>query len=129
MAGRFGRALEPISQLAGFEWKTNIALIGGFAAKEVIVGVLGTAYSMGETDAEATGLLSERLAKDPDWNPVKAFAVMIFVMVYAPCFVTVSVIRRETGSWRWALFATAYSTTFAFILAVAIFRIGTIILA
>ncbi len=125
VAGRLGRAIEPVSRLAGFKWKTNIALIGGFAAKEVVIGVLGTAYSMGETDAAESESLSRRLADDPDWNPVKAFALMIFVMVYAPCFVTVSVIRRETGSWKWAAFATAYTTTFGFILAVIIFQVGS----
>ena len=82
---------------------------------------------MGETDAAESESLSRRLADDPDWNPVKAFALMIFVMVYAPCFVTVSVIRRETGSWKWAAFATAYTTTFGFILAVIIFQVGSLL--
>ena len=82
---------------------------------------------MGETDAEESEPLSRRLSNDPDWNPVKAFALMIFVMVYAPCFVTVSVIRRETGSWKWALFSTAYTTTFGFLLAITIFQVGRLI--
>lgn len=123
-AGRLGRAIEPVSRLAGFEWKTNIALIGGFAAKEVVIGVLGTAYSMGATELGEADSLSMRLAADPAWNPIKAFALMVFVMVYAPCFVTVVVIKRETGSWRWALFATAYTTTFGFLLAVLIYQTG-----
>ena len=126
-AGRCGRALEPISRLAGFDWRTNIALIGGFAAKEVVVGTLGTAYSMGETDAEKFDSLSHRLAKDEAWNPLRAFVLMIFVMIYAPCFVTVAVIRRESGSWKWALFATAYSTAAAFSLAVLIYQAGRLL--
>ncbi len=64
-AGRIGTALEPISELAGFNWRVNIALTGGFAAKEVIVSTLGTAYSLGEIDAEEAAPLSERLVADP----------------------------------------------------------------
>ncbi len=128
LAGRLGTALTPLSQLAGFDWRTNIALIGGFAAKEVVVGTLGTAYAMGEIDPEASSTLSEHLANDPSWNRAKAFALMIFVMVYAPCFVTVSVIRRESGAWRWALFATAYTTVLGFVLAVLAYRIGLVLL-
>ncbi len=53
LAGRFGAALEVVTQYAGFHWRTNIALVGGFAAKEVIVSTLSTAYAMGEVDADA----------------------------------------------------------------------------
>lgn len=123
-AGRLGLAMAPVSQLAGFEWQTNIALIGGFAAKEVVVGTLGTSYSMGEIEAKEAAPLSERLAHDPDWNPLRAFALMIFVMIYAPCLVTMAAIRRESGSWKWALFSTAFNTTIAFALAVLVFQAG-----
>ncbi|HNZ48009.1 MAG TPA: ferrous iron transport protein B [Candidatus Hydrogenedentes bacterium] len=127
-AGRAGKALEPISRAAGFDWRTNIALIGGFAAKEVVLGVLGTAYSLENTDEENYLSLSEQLAKRSDWNPVRAFALMVFVMLYAPCLVTIAVIRRESGSWKWALFSTVYSTAFAFILAIAFYRIGSLLI-
>jgi ferrous iron transporter FeoB len=72
MGGRIGTALEGISQYAGIDWRTNIALLGGFAAKEVIISTLGTAYSLGEVDPEASTTLSQRLANDPGWNPVVA---------------------------------------------------------
>ncbi|MBP8129427.1 MAG: ferrous iron transport protein B [Candidatus Hydrogenedentes bacterium] len=123
-AGRFGQALEPLTGLAGFDWRTNIALVGGFAAKEVVIGTLGTAYSMGDVDPENAQPLAERLRYAPDWTPLKAFALMIFVMIYAPCLATVAVITRESGSWKWALFATAYSTAIAFVLALLIYQIG-----
>ncbi len=127
IAGRFGTALVPVSRLAGFEWRENIALIGGFAAKEVVLGTLGTAYSMGEVDAEQTEPLSTRLAKDKNWNPLRAFVLMLFVMIYAPCFVTVVAIKRETGSWKWALFSTVYSTTLGLVVAVAVYQIGMLL--
>lgn len=126
-AGRFGTALEPVTEWAGFNWRTNIALVGGFAAKEVVVGTMGTAYSMGDVDPEAAESLSDRLKNDPDWNPLKAFALMVFVMIYAPCLATVAVIRRESGSWKWPLFGTVYSTTLAFALAVIIYQAGMLL--
>lgn len=125
MAGRIGSALEPVSKLAGFEWRTNIALMGGFAAKEVIISTLGTAYSMGEIDAEDSQPLGERLLKSPHWNRVVAISAMLFIMFYAPCFVTVVCIAKEAGSWKWAAFSIAFNTLFAYILALTVFQVGT----
>ena len=126
-AGRMGNALTAITGPLGFDWRTNVALVGGFAAKEVVVATLGTAYSMGEVDPEEAKGLGERLASEPGWNALKAFALMIFVMVYAPCFVTVAVIRREAGGWKWALFAMAYSTVAAYFLALLIYQGGKVL--
>jgi ferrous iron transport protein B len=125
--GRIGIALESVSRFAGIDWRTNIALLGGFAAKEVIISTLGTAYSLGQVSTEEPASLSERLAKDPKWNPVVALAVMVFIMFYAPCFVTVVCIAKEAGSWKWAAFSMAFNTLFAFILAVAVYQIGALL--
>ncbi|MDD2462994.1 MAG: ferrous iron transport protein B [Desulfobulbus sp.] len=127
MGGRIGIAVEAVSRYAGIDWRTNIALIGGFAAKEVIISTLGTAYSLGEVTSDETTSLSDRLAKDPDWNPVKALAVMVFIMFYAPCFVTVVCIAKEAGSWKWAAFSMAFNTIFAFAIAVAVYQIGALL--
>lgn len=124
LAGRLGSALAPVSRWAGFEWRDNIALIGGFAAKEVVIGTMGTAYSMGDAHPETARGLGARLAADPSWSPVRAAAMMVFVMLYAPCLSTMAVIRRESGKWRWALFSTAYTTTVAFALAVLVYQVG-----
>jgi ferrous iron transport protein B len=96
-AGQIGRALEPIGQLCGFDWRINVALVGGFAAKEVIASTLGTAFSIGEVDPEEATSLSERLAADSSWNPLVAFSLIVFSIFYAPCFVTVVCMARETG--------------------------------
>ena len=124
LAGRIGITMESVSWLPGFDWRTNIALVGGFAAKEVIVTTLGTAYSLGETDPENNASLSETLAKDPHWNPVVALALIVFVMFYAPCFVTVVCISKESGSWKWGLFSICFNTTFALLLATLVYQGG-----
>ncbi len=123
-AGRLGRSLESFSRLAGFDWRTDIALIGGFAAKEVIVSTLGTAYSMGEVATDNAQPLGQRLRKDPNWNRVVAVAALVFIMFYSPCFVTVVCIAKES-SWKWAAFSMAFNTVLAFLLATLVFQIGT----
>ncbi len=124
LAGRIGIQVETISRWAGFDWRTNIALLGGFAAKEVIVSTLGTAYSLGSVDTEAAESLSARLVVEPGWRALTAWSLMIFTMFYAPCFVTVVCIARES-SWKWGLFSMVFNTSLAFFLAVMVYQVGT----
>ncbi len=124
VAGRIGTGLETVSWLPGFDWRTNIALVGGFAAKEVIISTLGTSYSLGEVDPEATDSLGATLAKDSGWNPIKALSVIIFVMFYAPCFVTVACIIKEAGSWKWGVFSMTFNTVFAFLISSLVYQVG-----
>ena len=124
LAGIVGTALEPLSKPAGFDWRTNIALLGGFAAKEVIVSTLGTSYSLGEVDPEESIGLSEKLRSDPAWNVWTAISLIAFVLLYAPCFVTVAVIGREIG-WKWAAFSVGFNTALAYGISVSIYQIGT----
>ncbi|WP_319526390.1 ferrous iron transport protein B [uncultured Desulfosarcina sp.] len=126
LAGRIGTAMESVTHWAGFDWRTNIALLGGIAAKEVIVSSLGTAYSLGEVDAEDAGSLSAKLAAEPGWRPLTAWSVIIFVMFYAPCFVTVVCIARES-SWKWGAFSIVFNTALAFCLAVMVYQAGTLL--
>jgi len=127
LAGRLGTAIASVTQLAGFDWRTNIALIGGLAAKEVVVGTLGTAYAIGEIDPAVSVTLSDHLRDDPSWNPIRAMALMIFVMIYAPCLPTLAVIHREGGRRRWTALAMAYTITLAFTMAVVVYQIGSLL--
>ncbi|MEW5908889.1 MAG: ferrous iron transport protein B [Thermodesulfobacteriota bacterium] len=127
IAGRIGTGMEKISHLAGFDWRVNIALLGGFAAKEIVVSTLGTAYSLGEADPENSPPLSEKLSGPGGWRPLTGLSLLIFTMFYTPCFATVICISREAGSWKWGAFSMAFNTVLAFILAVAVFQIGSAI--
>lgn len=127
-AGRLGSAIEPVTQIAGFDWRTDIALIGGIAAKEAIVSTLGTAYSLGEEDPEEATSLAERIRQDPGWNQATALALMLFVLLYSPCFVALVVIRQEAGNWSWVAFSMLFNTGMAFGVAVAAHKIGTMFL-
>ncbi len=124
VAGRLGRAFEHVSWLAGFDWRTNIALLGGIAAKEIIVSTMSTVYSLGAVDPEDSASLSRTLAKDPHWNPTLALSVIIFIMFYSPCIATIICIVREAGGWRWGLFSVAFNSIFAFLLATVVYQVG-----
>jgi ferrous iron transport protein B len=123
IAGWIGQRLETVTRPLGFEYRTNIALVGGFAAKEVVVSTLGTAYSLGEVDPGQTGSLSDRLKKDPGWNPLQAFTLIVFTMLYVPCIATVISIRRET-SWAWAGFSILFNLVAAYGVSLCIRQAG-----
>ena len=122
-AGSIGKALTALTNPLGFEYRMNIALIGGFAAKEVILSTLGTAYSLGEGISEEPEPLSARLQKEPGWDRLTAFTLIIFMMLYVPCFVTVITIKKE-GGWRWALFSILYSLVSAYVVALIVHQAG-----
>ncbi len=130
-AGKIGSALEPVTKVAGFDWRVNIALVGGFAAKEVVVSTLGTAYSLDEEIVENEEELEKDLAaklrgdeNHPGWPIGKALALLIFSILYAPCFATVIMIAREAGT-KWAIFTVVVNTLVAFGLAVGAYQIFT----
>ncbi len=127
IAGRIGRSLEGITKFAGFDWRTNIALVGGFAAKEIVVSTLGTAYSLGEVDVEDTRSLADRLKSAKGWGPLTAFSLIIFTIFYSPCFVTVVSIAKESGSWKWGAFSVVFNTSLAFGLSVIFYQIGSLV--
>jgi ferrous iron transport protein B len=129
IAGRMGLAMEHVTRFAGFDWQTNIALLGGFAAKEVVVSTLGTAYSLGAVDPEDSGSLAERLQAAPGWGPITAFSLILFTIFYSPCFVAVVCIAKESGSWKWGAFSMAFNTVLAFGVSIAFFQTATWIMS
>ncbi|MBN1625480.1 MAG: ferrous iron transport protein B [Deltaproteobacteria bacterium] len=122
-AGRLGRFLEGITLKIGFDYRTNIALIGGVAAKEVILSTLGTAYSLGDEGLEEDSSLATRLQRDPAWNPLVAFTLVLFIMLYVPCFVTLVTIAKE-ASWFWAGFSACFNLVTAFIISFIVYQSG-----
>jgi ferrous iron transport protein B len=125
IAGRMGTALESITRYAGFDWQTNIALLGGFAAKEVVVSTLGTAYSLGDVDPEDSTSLAQRLQTADGWGPVTAFSLILFTIFYSPCFVALVCIVKESGSWKWGVFSMVFNTLLALSLSIVFYQTAT----
>ncbi|MDR1677540.1 MAG: ferrous iron transport protein B [Deltaproteobacteria bacterium] len=123
IAGKLGRGLETFTAPAGFNWQTNIALIGGIAAKEVVISTLGTAYSLGNVDPEEDTTLADSIKNDNHWHLANAISLMVFTLLYSPCFVTLMVIKQETARWRWLFFSLFFNLAFAMALSIIAFQI------
>ena len=123
IGGRFGLFVEPFFAPLGFDWRTDVALLAGVAAKEAVLSTMGTAYSIGEVDPEEAESLGQRLAADPGWSKTTALALMLFVLIYSPCFVTLVVLKNEAGGWRWLFFSMVFNTGLAYCVA----YIGTLV--
>jgi ferrous iron transport protein B len=123
-AGRMGRLVEPLTSGAGFNWQTNIALIGGVAAKEVVISTLGTAYSLGSVEEEESSSLADRIRADPSWTKANGLSLMFFTLLYSPCFVTLLVIKQETGKWRWTFFSLVFDLALALVVATAVNQVA-----
>lgn len=123
-AGRLGKLIEPATAPAGFDWRTDIALLAGIAAKEAVVATMGTAYSLGEQDPEDAAPLAELLQKSDSWSKATALSLMLFVLLYSPCFVSLVVIQQEAGGWRWLAFSIIFNTALAYVVSVIAFNIG-----
>jgi ferrous iron transport protein B len=122
VAGRIGRAMEPVIGLMGFDWKIGTALIGAFAAKEVFVAQMGIVYSLGDVD-EMSHTLRDKLRRA--YSPLVAFCIMLFALISSPCMATVAIMRRESNSWRWPLLQFWGLTLLAFILTTIVFQVGS----
>ncbi|MDF2570528.1 MAG: feoB 1 [Sporomusa sp.] len=125
-AGQLGKMLEPWIAPLGFDWKLGVGLVSAFTAKEVLISTLGTIYHVGQTGETAVAL-EQALANDPGFRPLTAYSLMVFVLLYSPCLATIAVIKRETNSWKWALFSPVYSTLLAWFLSFVIFQLGTLL--
>jgi len=125
LAGRMGKLLEPLTTMMGSDYRIATAMLGAFAAKEVFVAQLGIVFSLGEADENST-TLRETLRRH--YTPLQAFAMMLFLLVATPCMATVATMRKESGSWKWALLQFLGLTTIGWLLSVAVYQIGRLVI-
>lgn len=127
--GRMGQGVEPLFRPLGWDWRVSAAVIAGFPAREVVVAVLGTIYAVGSEADESS--LAERLttATWPDGRTVFTLPMVLGLLIFyawcLQCAATLAVIKRETNTWRWPLFAWGYMTALGYVGALLIFQIGS----
>jgi len=119
--GQIGKAIEPMIEPLGFDWKLGVGLISGIGAKELVVSTLGVLYT-NESDIENVNL-SNRIPI----TPLVALTYMLFVLIYFPCIATQIAIKQESGSWKWALFSMGYTLVLAWGLAFTVYQLGSLI--
>ena len=122
-AASFGKAINPVLEPLGFDWKMGLSLVAGLAAKEVVISTLGTIYAVGGDDQNPAPL-TDYLQNDPHFTPLIALTLMLFILIYPPCIAALAVIKRETGSWKWMLFMFFYENAFAWIACFIFYNIG-----
>lgn len=124
VSGRVGKAIEPVLKPLGFDWKIGTALIGASVAKEVFVSQLSIIYSLGDSEDNV-----EQLQKhlQQDYSPLQGFCVMLFCLITAPCVATVAITRKESGAWRWAALQYFGLTALAYVITLAVYQAGRLI--
>jgi ferrous iron transport protein B len=119
-AGMIGHALEPVVRPLGFDWRIATGLIPGFAAREVMVGALGTVFAVENADDEAEGTMALQAKVREVW-PISTGLALLAWYVFAPqCLATIAVVRRETNSRKWAMVLFAYALTLAYLAALVV---------
>ena len=106
-----GHVIEPVIAPLGFDWKIGVGLVTSLAAREVIVGTLGTIYGVeaaGDESFELQDALTEAL------TPAAAIGLMIFFAFALQCMSTVAVMRRETAGWKWPVLQFTYMLLLAY---------------
>ncbi len=117
---QLGRALEPLGRLMGLDWRAIVSLIFGLLAKEQVLAAMSVIYMVEE---EGLGEVLKAA-----WTPLQALTFLAVLMVYQPCIATIAVIRKETNSWRWTLFSTAYTLGLAILVGLLTYNLGSLVL-
>ena len=131
--GRFGKAIQPVFDPLGFDWKITVGVLASFPAREVIVSTLGVTYSVAE-GAEADSQDLRKAMQDAKWSegpragtPIFSLAAVLALMVFfalcSQCGPTIATLAQETGGWRWAAGSFVYMTTLAWIVSMAVYQV------
>lgn len=121
LLGMAGRAIEPLSKYAGFDWKINVAFLSSFAARESAVATLGSLYENNKADSQRAEVA---MAENSGYTPLHAVAIIIFMLLTPPCIATMIVVKLETHSYKWMLFAIFFPISLGMIASSTVFTLG-----
>lgn len=129
--GRAGRAIEPLVEPLGWDWKIGMATLASFPAREVIIAALGTIYNLGDEQDEASLELREAMRAErradgrPVYTQLVALSIMVFFALCCQCGATLATIKRETNSWGYPVFTFVYMTSLAYLAALGVYQLGS----
>jgi ferrous iron transport protein B len=124
-----GGLIAPIFALHGFgSWQTGVAVLTGILAKEAVVSTLGVIYGISELADDTAKIVTQLQGTlGATFNSLSAYAFMVFTLLYTPCMAALGTIKKEMGSWKWALFAAGYTFVLAWVASLLIYRIGLLL--
>ena len=123
--GKLGHAIEPVVSPLGFDWKMGVSIFTGIGAKEIVVSSMGVLYEADTEADEQSETLISKLQSEAHITPLIAYAFMVFVLLYIPCFAALAAIRREAGM-GWAAFSAVYTIAIAWLMSFLVVTIGRI---
>lgn len=128
--GYIGKAIEPVLEPLGFDWRMGVGIVSGVGAKELVVSTLGVMYSDDVPEAVETDAGTTRLqrALTGSVTPAAALAYMVFILLYFPCIATFVAIRNESGKWKWAIITAVYTILIAWVAAFITFRLASLLM-
>lgn len=125
--GYVGKAIEPVVQPLGYDWKIGIAIVSSFAAREVFVGTLATIYSVGTEDEKT---IKNRMAGEinpilggPLFNLASGVSLLLFYAFAMQCMSTLAIVKRETNTWKWPILQLVIMSAFAYIVALLAYQL------
>ena len=130
--GYIGKAMEPVLEPLGFDWRMGVGIVSGVGAKELVVSTLGVMYSddvpaVVQADAGAGATRLQR-ALTQSVTPAAALAYMVFILLYFPCIATFVAIKNESGKWKWAIMTAVYTILIAWLAAFITFRLASLLM-
>ena len=121
-----GKVIAPIFAPLGFgNWQSAVSTVTGLVAKENVVATFGVLFGIVEATEENPELLTQIGTM---FTAASGFAFIAFNMLNAPCFAAIGAIRREMGSWKWMWITIGFQTYTAYIVALMINQIGSLLL-
>lgn len=128
--GYIGKAMEPVLEPLGFDWRMGVGIVSGVGAKELVVSTLGVMYSDDVPEAVETDAGTTRLqrALTGSVTPAAALAYMVFILLYFPCIATFVAIKNESGKWKWAIITAVYTILIAWVAAFITFRLASLLM-
>ena len=126
--GYIGKAMEPVLEPLGFDWRMGVGIVSGVGAKELVVSTLGVMYSDDVPEAVEGDAGTTRLqrALTGSVTPAAALAYMVFILLYFPCIATFVAIKNESGKWKWAIITAVYTILIAWVAAFITFRLASL---
>ena len=139
--GYVGKAMEPVLEPLGCDWRMGVGIVAGVGAKELVVSTLGVMYADEEPVAAGAAGDEEAASDDADGavaetrlqkalvrsvTPAAALAYMVFILLYFPCVATFVAIKNEGGGWKWAIITAVYTILLAWVAAFITFRLASL---
>lgn len=136
---RIGQFIEPVLKPLGFDWRMGVSLLSGIAAKEIVISTMGVIFKVDEGGIDENQPLIEKMREakylsgerkgERLFTPINAFSYILFILIYFPCVAVIAAIKKESGTWKWAMFTIFYTTALAWLVSFLFYQTANFIVS